>query len=129
MAKPDPETIAKIESRVNFELSAVMLLLVLSIIAPLTAWFGVLQLEDNAAVWFQRSGSMAVLFAAWAEYLVFIVRGRINPISDGGVTYQDMANQGVLETKYRRILRVINFISITMLIVGTIIWGYGDLFK
>jgi hypothetical protein len=129
MAEPDLQKVSRIESKITVEVFAVFLLLGLSISAPIMAWNGVWQQDESTALWFQRSGSLTVLFAAWAEYLLFVIGDRISPMSDGGTTYQDLANEGVLKTKYRKTLSVINFVSITLLITGTIIWGYGDLFK
>ena len=129
MAKPDLKTIAKIERKIKIDQAGILILLGLSILSPILAWYGCWQQDERAGTWFQRSGSLTVLFAAWAEYLVFIIRGHVDPISDNGETWQDLANQGVLKTKYRRRVSIFSFISITLLVVGTIIWGYGDLFK
>ncbi len=50
-------------------------------------------------------------------------------MSEGGGSWQDLAHKGALQTKYKQMLNVINFISATLVIIGTVIWGYGDLFK
>ena len=129
MANPDPKIIAKIDGRIKIDLFFSVLLLCLAFSFPLMAWFGILQQDKSIAVWFQRSGALTVLFAAWAEYIIFIVRERTNPIADGGETNQDLAHQGVLKTKYRGLLSVLSFISILLLVLGTIVWGYGDLIR
>jgi hypothetical protein len=50
-------------------------------------------------------------------------------MSEEGETYQDAAHTGLLKSKYGTMLNVINFVSVTLVIIGTIIWGYGDLFR
>jgi hypothetical protein len=129
MARADPEVLAKIESSINRELLLIIPLLILSVVIPTCAWHGVLQQDASVSIWFQRSGSLTVLFAVWAEYKIFKIRALTNPMSDGGETWQDLAHQGALKTKYKKMLAVINFISVTLVIIGTLIWGYGDLFK
>lgn len=129
MAEPDTEIIAKIDRKIKSDLFLVGLLLCLASTIPVMAWFGIFQQDTSLSLWFQRSGSLTVLFAAWAEYIIFIVRERTHPMAKCGETYQDLANQGVLKTKYRKALSVISFISISLLVLGTIIWGYGDLFR
>ena len=104
-------------------------LLVISAVIPICAWYGLLQQDKDVLIWFQRSGSFTVLFAVWAEYKIFKVHTLTMPMSEGGETYQDAAHTGVLKTKYGKKLNAINFVSVTLIIIGTIIWGYGDLFR
>ena len=129
MAKVDPEILAMIESSIRRELFLIVPLLTISAVIPVCAWHGILQQDDNVSIWFQRSGSLTVLFAVWAEYKLFKIRKLTNPMSEGGETWQDLAHQGALKTKYKKMLNVINFISVILVIIGTVIWGYGDLFK
>ncbi|MCU7928332.1 MAG: hypothetical protein KZQ97_18100 [Candidatus Thiodiazotropha sp. (ex Dulcina madagascariensis)] len=129
MAKPDPIILASIEGSINKELFVISFLLVISAVIPICAWYGFFQQDKDVSIWFQRSGSLTVLFAVWAEYKIFKVHTLTMPMSDGGETYQDAAHTGVLKTKYGNKLSVINFVSVTLVIIGTIIWGYGDLFR
>ena len=129
MAKVDPVILAKIESSISAELFIIIPLLTLSAVIPICAWYGFLQQDDNVSIWFQRSGSLTVLFAVWAEYKLFKIRKLTNPMSEGGETWQDLAHQGALKTKYGKMFNVINFISVILVILGTVIWGYGDLFR
>lgn len=129
MAKVDPKILSKIESRISKELFLIILLLVLSAIIPICAWHGFLQQDEEVSIWFQRSGSLMVLFAVWAEYKLFKIHGLTNPMSRNGETYQDLAHKGALKTKYGTMLITINFISAVLVISGTVIWGYGDLLR
>lgn len=129
MAKSNPTIIAAIESSISKELFIIILLLAFSAVIPICAWYGFLQQDDDVSIWFQRSGSLMVLFAVWAEYKLFKVHRLTMPMSEGGETYQDAAHTGELKTKYGKILNVINFISAILVIMGTVIWGYGDIFR
>jgi len=129
MAKPDPIILSKIERSIGKELLIVIILLLLSVVIPVCAWFGIFQQDRGASLWFQRSGSIMVLFAVWAEYDLFKIHELTKPMSDGGETYQDEVHKGVLVTKYRNVLKVINIVSTTLVILGTVIWGYGDLIR
>lgn len=129
MAKPDPIILAAIKRRINKQLSIVLLLLTLSAVIPVCAWHGLMQQDSEVSLWFQRSGSLMVLFAAWAEYVLFKIHKLTKPMSDGGETFQDMAHKGVLVTKYRTALNIINVITASLVIIGTVIWGYGDIVR
>ena len=129
MAKPDPIILAGIESRISKELYVIGFLLFISALIPICAWHGFFQQDLDVSIWFQRSGSLTVLFAVWAEYKIFKVHTLTMPMSEGGETYQDAAHTGVLKTKYGKKLNAINFVSVSLVILGTIIWGYGDLFR
>ena len=69
MAKADPKILSEIESRINKELFIIIPLLVLSAVIPICAWHGFFQQDEEVSIWFQRSGSLMVLFAVWAEYI------------------------------------------------------------
>ena len=129
MAKSDPIILADIERSISKELLIISLLLAFSTIFPICAWNGFLQQDENVSIWFQRSGSLTVLFAVWAEYKLFKVHTLTMPMSGGGETYQDAAHTGELKTKYGKKLNVINFVSAALVIIGTVIWGYGDLLR
>jgi hypothetical protein len=129
MAKPDPTTIAGIEERIRTAISIISILLIISTTIPVCAWYGFLQQDADISIWFQRSGSLTVLFAVWAEYKIFKIHALTMPMSEEGETYQDAAHTGLLKSKYGTMLNVINFVSVTLVIIGTIIWGYGDLFR
>ena len=129
MAKADPIILAAIERSISKELLIIILLVAFSAVIPICAWHGFLQQDDDVSIWFQRSGSLTVLFAVWAEYKLFKVHRLTMPMSEGGETYQDAAHTGELKTKYGKILNAINFVSAVLVIIGTVIWGYGDIIR
>nr|AKN35976.1 hypothetical protein [Vibrio tasmaniensis] len=102
-------------------------ILLLAFIFPILAWFGVFQLEDNSAIWFQRSGSVTVLFAVWVEFKLFKLAGLTNPISENGKTYDDMRKSDYLQTHNSKKIQIIKYLAAVLAISGTVIWGYGDL--
>ena len=129
MAKSNPIIIAAIERNISNELLTIIALLALSAVIPICAWHGILQQDDAVSIWFQRSGSLTVLFAVWAEFKLFKIHRLTSPMSEGGETYQDAAHTGELKTKYGKTLNAINFVSAVLVIIGTVIWGYGDIFR
>ncbi len=70
-----------------------------------------------------------VLFAVWLEYKLFKIGSLTNPISENGVTFQDMAHRDALNTKYGYILKIYKYITAVLAITGTVIWGYGDIIR
>jgi len=83
-------------------------LLIVLAIAPTTVSF-VVDLNLDNPDWFNRSGSIMVLFGAWLEMTQIRPDMRI-----GG--------NGVIIIKSK-----IDYLAFTLIILGTIIWGYGDL--
>ena len=70
-----------------------------------------------------------VLFAVWLEYKLFKISAIANPISGNGVTWQDMAHRDALNAKYGSILKIYKYITAVLAIIGTVIWGYGDIIR
>ncbi|MPS37814.1 hypothetical protein D8S93_03940 [Vibrio sp. VGrn 2] len=99
-------------------------LLILAVITPILAWYSFIIPDKEApAMWFQRSGSLTVLFAVWMEYNLMKVNEHVFP--SGHIFSQ----QEALAKKYQPIFKVAQYIAVLLAIVGTVIWGYGDLFK
>ncbi|HAV1550653.1 TPA: hypothetical protein ACX3EK_004595 [Vibrio parahaemolyticus] len=119
--------LSEIKKKVKRELLTSVPILLLAFIFPILAWFGVFQLEDNSAIWFQRSGSVTVLFAAWVEFKLFKLAGLTNPISENGKTYDDMRKSDYLQTHNSKKIQIIKYLAAVLAISGTVIWGYGDL--
>lgn len=73
--------------------------------------------------WFARSGAIAVLLAAIVEYRIS------SHIYDD--IYRAIAQQKhsgfATKAKKSKNRSILSFITHTVLILGTIIWGYGDL--
>ncbi|ELC3160006.1 TPA: hypothetical protein ACMDUA_005149 [Vibrio harveyi] len=119
--------LSEIKKKVKRELLTSVPILLLAFIFPILAWFGVFQLEDNSAIWFQRSGSVTVLFAVWVEFKLFKLAGLTNPISENGKTYDDMRKSDYLQTHNSKKIQIIKYLAAVLAISGTVIWGYGDL--
>ena len=75
---------------------------------------------ETDATWFQRSGSLVVLFAALSEYVVFKTYDYISP--------SEAAYSVPFDTPkwYKKLYNIISTIGAILIIMGTIIWGYGD---
>ena len=129
MAKIDPKILGRLERKINIELLTTLPLLLLSTAIPIAAWYGVWQYDKEVTIWFQRSGSLMVLFAVWLEYKLFKISSLSSPISDNGVTWQDQAHRDALNTNYGNMLKLYKYITAVLAITGTIIWGYGDILR
>ncbi len=129
MAEIDPRILARLERKINIELLTTLPFLLLSTAIPIAAWHGVWQYDKEVTIWFQRSGSLMVLFAVWIEYKLFKISSLSNPISDNGVTWQDQAHSDALNTNYRNMLKIYKYLTAALAITGTVIWGYGDILR
>ena len=78
--------------------------------------------EEKPEIWFQRSGSIVVLFAVWIEYKLIKINGDVNP---SGSSY---SQQQKLNTKYGTAYKIASYLVAVLAISGTFIWGYGDFF-
>lgn len=129
MSDVDPQILGELERKTNNELLTTMPLFALSVAIPIAAWQGVLQYDSDAALWFQRSGSLMVLFAVWVEYKLFKLGDLINPTSEDGITFQDLAHRSAQKAKYGSMIKTYKYITALLAISGTIIWGYGDIIR
>ena len=129
MAEKNPEILRHLEQRIDRELLATFPFLVFSIAVPMSAWYGVMQLDDDANLWFQRSGSLVVLFAVWIEYRLFKIGSLTKPTSEHGLTYQDQVHRDALISRYGKKIRSYRTLTATIAIVGTVVWGYGDILR
>jgi len=77
--------------------------------------------EVNPLYLFQRSGAVAVLLAAWGEYILYQINIIINPSPSGYVTERKW------EMKYGIKYKCFSYTALGLVIVGTLVWGYGDL--
>jgi|TARA_R110001599_G_scaffold225392_1_gene424562 hypothetical protein len=101
----------------------VFVLAVVISIVPLLAVFGVLKPEqESAGIWFQRCGSIVVLLGSLAEYYSFKMHSVFSP--------EHLANEPLFNTKLKYCLQAKRLMAISALFIamGTVIWGYGDLF-
>jgi len=102
-------------------------LLIVAVFAPISAWFGFANFYDDSSVWFQRSGSIIVLCAVWVEFVLFNINHISNPISTSGKSWNDEKISNTFTVKYSKAIRFLKYFAALMAIVGTFIWGYGDI--
>jgi len=75
----------------------------------------------NPLYWFQRSGAVAVFLAAWGEYKLYQINIIINPSPSG------WASEPKWRNKYGSKYKYFSYTALGLVIVGTLVWGYGDL--
>jgi len=116
------EGMGKDEKKVIWALLNSVPLIFLAIVAPIAAYKGIYIFPgESVESWFQRSGSVTVLFAVWTEYNLSKANGYISP--SGIITNE----QEELSNKYKLAYNLIRYFGVLLAIVGTMIWGYGDL--
>ncbi|HAL36896.1 MAG TPA: hypothetical protein DCP03_01740 [Polaromonas sp.] len=72
-------------------------------------------------LWFQRSGSGMTVFALFAQSKANYMRDLISPGTFSTTEFN------TIFTKYKNKQKAVSVISLLLVIVGTVIWGYGDL--
>ncbi|WP_445510115.1 hypothetical protein [Salinicola sp. V024] len=99
-------------------------LIILGGLIPVVAYFSFFRPESEAAdIWFQRSGSISVIFGVWTEYSLSKVNEHINL---SGIVVSD---QTELSERFKLRYRIAQYLGAALAIIGTVIWGYGDLFR
>ena len=89
---------------------------------PILSVLGVLKPEtQTVGEWFQRSGSIMVVFALFAEMKAYEMFDVLKPAALVDHTF------GYVHQKYKRQIKFFNVAALFLAIVGTVIWGYGDL--
>ncbi len=78
-------------------------------------------MEEAVSFWFQRSGSLMVLLAVWVEFRLFKVSGDIFP---SGLFLEQEYDLGL---RYRLRFNIIKYTAVIGALIGTVIWGYGDI--
>ena len=90
------------------------------IILVVTPW---LLEKESLENWFQRSGSLVVIFALVAESNAIAIFKILNPTGFPSTSFEEVRKQyDYLPNKYTKI-------SLSVIGLGTLIWGYGDLVK
>lgn len=111
-----------VNRRVQRYLKYSVALVVLAIASPvlsLTGWL--MPAADLPHVWFQRSGAVTTIFSLFAGAGTASVLGGLIP--RGMTDLKLEAARSIFEIKFRTIERIAFWLTI----VGTVIWGYGDL--
>ncbi len=125
MSKPPiDKKMFEAEEQIKRQLLYCIPLFILAIGIPFFAYYSLfIPVGEQADTWFQRSGSLTVLFAVWMEYNLMKINEDVNP--SGRVVTQQVD----LSNKYKDIYKITQFIVVSTAISGTVIWGYGNFFK
>ncbi len=78
----------------------------------------------NDGQWLQRSGSLVVIFGVILEYRFFIVQQKLNEIAQASTKHYGAQPEKYRLPKSRRVIGVLTHFT---LLLGTLLWGYGDL--
>jgi len=94
---------------------------ILSICIPYSLFLSYLPENETLSTWFQRSGSLMVVIAIIAEFKLFSLND-----------YFDLNDTRVfgpvdLPATYKSIYKAIIIVALISMVIGTIIWGYGDI--
>lgn len=90
--------------------------LLLAISTPVVTWFA---FHDGETL--GRSGSVVVFFAAVAEFFT------LNRANKKHILNACRAKNGETPWDFSRPAKIVGFISFIVGLIGTILWGYGDL--
>jgi len=97
----------------------------MTLIAPVfvVGYFSLLIPEcEKSEIWFQRSGSILVALGAIIEFNLLSINGDVNPSGLSGSTHIEMSE------KYQKLHKVLTISAFIVIFLGTVVWGYGDLF-
>jgi len=98
-------------------------LLILGLCAPLSAcMFSWMPLGETLPIWFQRSGSILVLFSVITEFILLSMHTTFYP---GENTVTDTVDDNI--QNYKLPYDILSVLTASFSIIGTIIWGYGDI--
>ncbi|WP_105200418.1 hypothetical protein [Pseudoalteromonas sp. T1lg10] len=101
-------------------IKSIALIIALSIVSGfllVAAWQGwLMPLCDEPKVWFQRAGSIVTMLAVFGD--LFVYRGSF------GLASLSELNA---EKELRSLIFISKSLVLVMPIVGTAVWGYGDL--
>ena len=119
----DPKTPARYRATTWIFYCIVLLLIAVAVVAPLYSIFGHWMADgENRNIWVQRSGAVTTLFSFIAGAVTALMTGRLHTPGFFG----DINRLTVL-IEFRNKFRIAETAIFTLSIVGTVIWGYGDL--
>ena len=107
--------------RSGFILGDIILLGVAYGILSISLWFSWV---FNDGQWLQRSGSLVVIFGVILEYKFFVTQQKLNEVAQ-----ESTKRYGAQPERYRlpKSKRVISGLTHFTVVLGTLLWGYGDL--
>ena len=117
------EHMTEYERTVQKTLRSIVAFSAVAVVALLLPFTGVFMPRgESFANWFARAGAPMTIFAIIAQNRVGRLRELLTPN-----TFSTQEFNKIL-LKYRRYVNIGNSVSVVMIVVGTIIWAYGDLF-
>ncbi len=93
---------------------------ILSICIPFSYFAPYLPADETSATWFQRSGSLMVAIALIAEFYLVSIQDYFD---HNNTAYMSPIT---LPKKYKTTHKCIIYLTMLYILIGTIIWGYGD---
>jgi hypothetical protein len=112
----DPEY----EKRIRWAFLQVYVLCLCAVILPLLSMLGSFRPQaESPGQWFERSGAMMTVFAVFAQFKAVSVATMI-----AGCTFGESWEA---YHKYKRHQAVVAGLSLVLVVMGTVVWGYGDL--
>tara|TARA_R110002073_G_scaffold299249_2_gene466159 strand:- start:3681 stop:4103 length:423 start_codon:yes stop_codon:yes gene_type:complete len=79
---------------------------------------------ESIATWFQRSGSIMVILAIWLELKMHSISGYMN-VDESVVVINEFPTDAV--KRYNLCYKIAMIVGFFIAVIGSIIWGYGDL--
>jgi hypothetical protein len=74
---------------------------------------------DTPGQWFERSGAVMTVFSVFAQFKA----GSVATMIEGGMFEESREAY----RKYKPYQTVAAVVSLVLVVIGTVIWGYGDL--
>lgn len=95
----------------------IFLLLVSSFASMLMGYSGCFMPDmEMSSIWFQRSGSIAVILSIFAE--LFFIKESSGLLNNSEIEAKN---------KFKTLIIITNILSFVLIVLGTFVWGYGDL--
>jgi hypothetical protein len=108
------------EKRINGAFVQALILCLCAVIPPLFSLTGIFRPEEEPlGQWFQRSGAVMTAFAVFAQ---FKAAGIATMIAGG-----TFAETWEAYHAYNRLQALAAWLSLVLVVIGTLIWAYGDL--
>ena len=125
------EEIEKQSKLIDNNFKIIVCLIFASILIPIALLLlnCLLTLEQNYGQWFARTGFIIVFFSITAEFLIFSNYDHMKPLleKEKGLTWSSLNVRQELALKYYEKNRNWGSMVLLLALIGTIIWGYGDL--
>jgi hypothetical protein len=108
------------EKRIKRAFVQVLFLCLCAVVPPFFSLTGIFRPQgEPLGGWFQRSSVVMTAFAVFAEFKAAGIATMIagGPFAESWKAYH----------KYNRLRATVAVLSLVLVVIGTVIWGYGDL--